>query len=319
VDVAVAILIREDGQVLLARRPRGKVYAGYWEFPGGKVESGESSAAALVREIKEELGVEVARAWPWVTHVFAYPHATVRLHFFRVTAWRGEVVAREHEGLAWQLPGAVTLSPLLPANGPVLRGLQLPPEYAITRATAMGIEPFMARLQSRLGSGLRLVQVREKSWSRDRLGEFAQRVIAMARPFGARVLINHDIALARMIGADGVHLTASQLRSVGDRPELPWCGASCHSAAELRMAEKIGADFAVLGAVRPTASHAELQPAEQPAIHQPLGWAGFREALCGASIPVYALGGMSPGDFEQAARNGAQGVAMLRGSWSSAA
>jgi 8-oxo-dGTP diphosphatase len=293
--------------VLLAQRPRGKVYAGYWEFPGGKVEENETSAEALVREIQEELGVDVERAWPWVTHVFTYPHATVRLHFFRVTAWRGEVVAREHEGLSWQLPGSVELAPLLPANGPVLRGLQLPPEYAITQAAAMGIEPFMARLENRLESGLRLIQVREKSWSRDLLGEFAQRVIAVARPYGAKVLINHDIALAHMIGADGVHLTASQLESLEDRPDVPWCGASCHSVAELRIAEKIGADFAVLGPVEPTPSHPDAPL---------LGWAGFREAVSSASIPVYALGGMSLRHFEHAAQNGAHGVAMVRGSWS---
>lgn len=302
----MAILLREDGRVLLAQRPHGKVYAGYWEFPGGKVEANETNEAALVREIQEELGVEVECAWPWITHVFTYPHATVRLHFFRVTAWRGEVVAREHQGLAWELPGSVGVAPVLPANGPVLRGLLLPREYAITQAAAMGIEPFMARLEIRLESGLRLIQVREKSWSRDLLGEFAQRVIAMARPFGAKVLINHDIALAHMIGADGVHLTASQLESLEDRPDVPWCGASCHSAAELRLAEKIGADFAVLGTVAPTPSHPEARP---------LGWAGFRDAVSGASIPVYALGGLTLRDFEVAAKHAAQGVAMVRGSW----
>ena len=90
VEVAVAVLIRMDGRVLLARRPAGKVYAGYWEFPGGKVEPGESVRDALEREIREELAVEVERAHPWITRVFTYPHATVRLHFYRVLAWRGE-------------------------------------------------------------------------------------------------------------------------------------------------------------------------------------------------------------------------------------
>lgn len=310
VNVAVAILIRADGRVLLAQRPRGKVYAGYWEFPGGKVEPGETAEAALVREIHEELGVAVESAWPWVTHVFTYPHATVRLHFFRVTAWRGEVIAREHEGIAWEQPRAVNLSPLLPANGPVLRGLQLPNEYAITQAAAIGIEPFLERLQRRLESGLKLIQVREKDWPRDVVEAFAQRVIALARPFDARVLVNQDIALAHMIGADGVHLTAAQLESLEDRPDVLWCGASCHSAAELRLAEKIGADFAVLGAVRPTPSHPETQP---------LGWEGFRDAAAGASIPVYAIGGMSPHDLLPAVQHGAQGVAMVRGSWPSPA
>jgi 8-oxo-dGTP diphosphatase len=106
VDVAVAVLIRSDGRALLARRPAGKVYAGYWEFPGGKVEPGEPVEDALAREIREELGVAIERAHPWITRVFVYPHATVRLHFHRVVAWRGDPRALEHEAIAWQRPEA---------------------------------------------------------------------------------------------------------------------------------------------------------------------------------------------------------------------
>ena len=128
VDVAVAILARADGSVLLAQRPEGKVYAGYWEFPGGKVEAGESVADALVREIDEELGVRIdrERAYPWITQVFTYPHARVRLHFYRVFAWQGELRAVEHQGLSWEQPQAIGVAPLLPANGPVLNVLSLP-------------------------------------------------------------------------------------------------------------------------------------------------------------------------------------------------
>src|SRR3989442_1780891 len=128
VDVAVAVLIRSDGAALLAQRPASKVYSGYWEFPGGKIEPGEPVAEALGREIREELGIEIERAYPWITRVFTYPHAKVRLHFYRVTAWRGEPRALEHQAIAWQRPDAVELDPLLPANGPVIRNLMLPPE-----------------------------------------------------------------------------------------------------------------------------------------------------------------------------------------------
>src|SRR5262249_56458510 len=121
------------------RRGR-KVYAGYWEFPGGKVETGEPVAAALSREIREELGVEIERADPWVTRVFVYPHATVRLHFYRVDSWSGELRALEHDAIAWQHPDATDLVPMLPANGPVLRALSLPDEYAITRIGELGEE-----------------------------------------------------------------------------------------------------------------------------------------------------------------------------------
>ena len=118
VDVAVAVILNDAGEVLLAQRPPGKVYEGYWEFPGGKVEAGESVRQALDREIDEELGVVVKQAWPWITQVFTYPHATVRLHFHRVTGWQGEPSAVEHSGLVWQRPDAISVAPLLPANGP---------------------------------------------------------------------------------------------------------------------------------------------------------------------------------------------------------
>jgi 8-oxo-dGTP diphosphatase len=306
VDVAVAVLIRSDGAALLAQRPRDKVYSGYWEFPGGKIEPGEPVPEALRREIREELGIEIERAYPWITRVFAYPHAKVRLHFYRVYAWHGEPRALEHQALAWQAPDAVTLDPLLPANGPVLRSLMLPAEYAITRAGELGLEPFLSRLMGRLRSGLKLIQVREKTLGRNAAREFARRVTALAHAHAAQVLVNADAALAREVGADGVHLTAEQLRSASVRPDFPWCGASCHSVEELLRAEALGVDFVVLGPVRATPSHPRVVP---------LGWERFREIAEGAALPVYALGGIVPSDLDQAMTRGAHGIAMVRGSW----
>jgi len=136
VDVAVAILIRGDGAVLFAQRPAGKVYAGYWEFPGGKIEPGESARAALDRELEEELGVHLERAYPWIMQTFTYPHATVRLHFFRVVAWRGEPHGREDQAFAWRSPQRMDLAPMLPANTPLLDALSMPFEYGISNALA---------------------------------------------------------------------------------------------------------------------------------------------------------------------------------------
>lgn len=300
------MLIRADGAVLLAQRPSGKVYSGYWEFPGGKIEPGEPVAEALRREIREELGVEIERAYPWITRIFTYPHATVRLHFHRVYAWRGEPRALEHTAIAWERPEAITVAPLLPANGPVLRGLLLPAEYAITRAGELGVERFLSRFEARLRGGLRLVQVREKALGREAVEAFARRVITLAHAYGAKVLVNADVALAREIGADGAHLTAEQLGRASGRPDLPWCGVSCHSSEELRRAEALGVDFAVLGPVRATPSHPDSVP---------LGWEQFREITRGAAVPVYALGGVVPGDLDLALGCGGHGIAMVRGSW----
>ena len=307
VEVAVAVLIREDGRVLLARRPAGKVYAGYWEFPGGKVEPGEAIAHALARELREELDVSgVDRAYPWITRVFTYPHATVRLNFFRVLSWSGEPRALEHEALSWERPDSVGVAPMLPANAPVLRALMLPREYAITQAGELGEAASLAALRGRLDTGLRLVQVREPAFSPAQRARFAAKVVALARPAGARVLINSDIELARAVGADGVHLTSRQIVATRERPEMSLVGASAHTADELRAAERIGADFAVLGPVQSTPGHPDSVP---------LGWDGFRQSARGAAIPVYALGGVGPGDIETAWACGAHGVAMVRAAW----
>ena len=305
-DVAVAVLIRADGRVLLARRPKGKVYAGYWEFPGGKVEAGEAVGDALAREIREELGVQVGPAYPWITQTFDYPYALVRLHFFRVLSWHGEPHAHEHDGLSWERPQAISVAPLLPANGPVVRALLLPQEYAISQAGELGRSQFMARLHHRLASGLKLIQLREPGLPREEMEDLARAAVALAHAAGACVLVNSDAALAQLVGADGVHLTSRQLGSLASRPDLPLCGASCHTAGELRLAEAIGADFAVLGPVCTTPTHPQAEP---------LGWEKFRELARGASLPIYALGGMSRSDLEPAWRCGAHGVAMLRGAW----
>lgn len=122
-SVAVGILLNEKGEFLLASRPEGKSYAGYWEFPGGKIEKGEDAHAALIRELYEELGINVTQAKLWLEKTFDYPHAQVTLYFFHVTRWEGEVTAREQQAFIWQHPTHPAAEPVLPANGPILQEL----------------------------------------------------------------------------------------------------------------------------------------------------------------------------------------------------
>jgi 8-oxo-dGTP diphosphatase len=308
VEVSAAVLQHPDGSFLLAQRPPDKIWAGYWEFPGGKVEPGESAHDALLRELREELGITVQAAYPWLTRVFTYPHATVRLRFFRVTKWTGELHAHEGQQFAWQQPGSVAVAPVLPANAPILRALELPTLYAISNAAELGTESFLARLQTRLDAGLKLIQLREKGMSREEQGSLAQRVVALAHEHGAKVLLNGDVALAQEVGADGVQLTSTQLGALEARPEVAWCAASCHSVEELRRAETLGCDFALLSPVLPTLSH-------PGALH--LGWDRFATIAAESTIPVYALGGLQQDDLQAAWLHGAHGIALLRQAWGS--
>jgi 8-oxo-dGTP diphosphatase len=308
VEVAAAVIVRPDGAYLLAQRPEGRVYSGWWEFPGGKIEAGESPDRALARELDEELGIEVRRAYRWITRTYAYPHAEVRLHFFRVVDWTGDPRAKEHEAIRWQQPGAPVVEPMLPANAPVLAALSLPHEYAITTAETLGPEVMLERLGRRLAGGLRLVQVRDKRLSSDARAAFARSVVRLARAFGARVLVNSDLALARAAGADGVHLSARDLTALCSRPAGLLVAASCHDAQELERAMSLELDFAVLGPVKATATH----PGGPI-----LGWTRFAELTRGATIPIYGIGGLARDDLADAWEAGAHGVAMIRGAWGS--
>ena len=336
VEVAAAVLQRPDDSFLLAQRPPDKIWAGYWEFPGGKIEPGETPYHALVRELREELGIEVQTAYPWLTRVYAYPHATVRLHFFRVTAWSGELHPHEGQQFAWQLStsltlpvrmgrreaagnpsasplrgqggrgGQVSVSPMLPANAPILRALSLPTLYAISNVAELGEDEFMHRLEAALCNGLRLVQLREKDYSREALRTLALKMLPLLRQHDARLIINADIELAKEIGADGVQLTGARLAELRERPAVDWCAASCHNAGELRNAEELGCDFALLSPVLATQTH-------PGAPH--LGWEKFAAIAAGSSIPVYALGGLTHADMHTAWQHGAHGIALLRQAW----
>jgi 8-oxo-dGTP diphosphatase len=195
---------------------------------------------------------------------------------------------------------------VLPANTPILRALELPTLYAISNVAELGVETFLARLKVKLGEGLRMVQLREKNLSRDTLRELAIRVIDLAHASGAVVLINADIELAQAAGADGVQLTSNQLADLTERPPFAWCGASCHNLDELRRAEELSCDFALLSPVLETKSH-------PGAPH--LGWDNFAAIAAGSSIPVYALGGLTQDDMQTAWQHGAHGISLLRQAW----
>ncbi len=305
-EVAAAVIYRADGAFLLGQRGPGTFYPGYWEFPGGKVEPGETPLEALKRELREELTIEVLAASPWIVRVHHYEHAYVRLHFFRVDAWQGPMQALVHSALTWQQPGAATITPMLPANGPVLSALALPDFYAISHAHHLGIAEQLQALEVALSRGLRLLQIREAPLAPAQRADFASQALALCRAHGARLLINGDEPLARAIGADGVHLTSQALQQAGQRPDFALVGASCHNAADLARAEALQLDFAVLGPVRPTASHPG-----QPGI----GWATAAELIAGHSLPIFALGGLGMADLPAARAAGAHGVAAIRAAW----
>lgn len=303
-EVSVAIFTKADGSFLLSSRPEGKPYSGYWEFPGGKIEPGESVLQALKRELMEELNVAITAATPWITFLMVYSHAKVRLHCWRVREWHGDMRGMEGQQFAWQRLDSITVAPTLPGCGPIFKALALPPFYAITNAAETGVAFYLTRLEQALERGLKLVQIREKKLPREELLRFAGRVVTRAHAFGAKVLVNGDLELAAAVGADGVHLTALELNQCASRPDVGLVGASTHCREEIERAAELKLDFVVLGAVKPTLTHPG-----QPS----LGWDKFAAIVEATPLPVYALGGLSAGDLIEATTHGAHGVAMQRG------
>jgi 8-oxo-dGTP diphosphatase len=297
-EVAVGVLRRGDGAVLLGRRPAGGHLAGYWEFPGGKLEAGETPLQALARELHEELGIVVDAAAPLVRRHHHYPASAdhperrVVLHTFEVTAWHGEPRGRLGQALRWSAPHAIDPADLPAANGPLLTAVRLPDVYAISGGVDADREAFLQRVRRLPSRGVRLLCLRCPGLAPD-----AYRALAAA-----------VIGLAVTLGAAGVHLPARALRTGAGRtlPGALWLAASCHDADELAAAAAAGCDFAVLSPVAVTASHPQQAP---------LGWARFEALLGTAALPVYALGGMRPDDAALARRHGGRGVAVLRAVW----
>ncbi len=196
VDVAVGVLIREDGRMLLASRPEGKPYAGYWEFPGGKLEAGETVHDALVRELSEELGIEVRSSVPWFVAEHRYEHAHVRLHFRRTKDFAGEGCAREGQSFGFFSAAERTPGLLLPVDQAIVRRVELPEAFE-DRADQLVLSP----------SALRATVVRDRK----------------ATYVGARCETLDDVMKARAMDLDFVIVSADVFEStlVGGEPIIP--------------------------------------------------------------------------------------------------
>lgn len=307
VQVVAAAVFDDLGRVLIARRPVHVHQGGLWEFPGGKVEPGESAEAALARELWEELHIAPVRSRPLIRIPHRYPDKNVLLDVWRVDAFRGEPSGREGQPVRWVSPSELPGFAFPAANRAIMNAVRLPPYYAISGAWR-GEEAFRRGLQQALEAGARLIQLRLQEDSPAVVERAAAFALSLCRARGASVVLNGPAEAALALGLDGVHLSARALAAVAVRPVPPelWCGASCHSREELARAAQLGVDFAVLGPVAPTASHPGA-----PA----LGWERFADIVRDAPLPVYALGGLRRDDLPRALASRAQGVAAIRALW----
>ncbi|MGB0134071.1 Nudix family hydrolase [Dokdonella sp.] len=305
--VVAGVLRDIEGRVLLARRPSGKEWAGYWEFPGGKVDPHEGAQQALARELHEELGIRAQIG----KGLISIPCGDILLDVYEINSFRGRLQSLDGQALAWASPRDIDIRLLPPADRPVVSALRLPDRYLITPAPAREEDPeFMPGLENALRAGVRLVQLRLPGWTRAAVAPLARAVRDCCAAHDAQLLLHADWQLAELLGLDGVHLPARIAAGLRDRPigHDRWLAVSCHSQEEISHAAAIGADFVTLSPIEPTASH----PGSVS-----LGWQRASALIAQAPMPVYVLGGMGPIDIGTAQRGGAQGIAAIRALWPS--
>jgi 8-oxo-dGTP diphosphatase len=308
VHVVAGVITDARDRILLARRTEGRDLAGLWEFPGGKVDPGETPEQALVRELREELGIEARVGEPVIAVPQQYPHKRLCLDVRRIAAWSGSVKGLDGQALAWVPPHRLASYAMPDADRPVVAALRDPSLYLVTPEPDRDAR-WLDGLRAALDAGIVRVQLRAPMLSiadPARWSSLVERAVVIARDVEADVLVNGDIALAERLGI-GVHLRAAQLPTMSARPAVAGSAiASCHTLDELVHAQTLGCDAAVLGPVLPTASH----PGQAG-----IGWNAFAELRERVALPIYAIGGLSAGDVEVARAHGAQGIAAIRGLW----
>jgi 8-oxo-dGTP diphosphatase len=305
--VVAAVLRDRTGRVLIAERPAGKPLAGFWEFPGGKLEADEPAFDALKRELKEELGIRVRHAYRLMRFSYQYPEREVELDVWRVTAWDGVPAPLEGQHLEWVRPEEMRDWQLLPADEPIVKALKLPPVMLVTPDPDR--EPaFLEKLQRSLRAGVDLVQLRAPSLEEVGFDNLALSVLEMCKEHGTQLILNTSSEQARMLHGDGLHLSQHRSRSLDPKA---WDGSlrlgiSCHSAQDVRTALEYAPDYLCIGPVQATATHPGMAP---------LGWSAFADLAAMSSVPVYAIGGLGLKDLETARGHGAHGIAAIRSLW----
>ena len=307
VHVAVAVIENSVGDFLIAQRANHQHMGGCWEFPGGKVEAGESVFAALQREIREEVALEIKSAQPMLKIPFSYPDKKVLLDVWRVTDFSGVACCCEGQVVQWVSHNHLLHFTFPPANRAILTALHLPQRLLITGAFQTPDDCLQRTQRALEQKKIRAVMLRAHHLSSADFSVLADEMAQLCHAYQAKLLLNAAVDCA-LGAADGLHLSAQRLMACAERliPYEKYLGASCHTAQEVQRAVAVGADYITLSPVLPTASH----PGQMA-----LGWAELGRLLSECPLPVFALGGVSDEHLSQAAAVGAWGVAGISAWW----
>ncbi len=297
--VAVGVIKDKAGKVLISLRHNKAHQGGLWEFPGGKVEAGETVEQALRRELKEELDISVGLVRPLIQIKHQYTDLNVLLDVWTVTEFSGMAKGCEGQEFTWVSQQDLAKYSFPAANIPIITAIKLPSEYAILNTATEDI--LLNNLNQILKSGIKLIQARVKSLSTEQIESFINVALPLCKQNGAQLLLNSAVQNSDKLKVDGIHLTSKDLLALKQKPTAySWVAASCHNQQEIVQAEKIGVDFIVIAPVLATSTHPETEP---------LGWDAFKLLVNQVNTPVFALGGMQKKHLNQARQAGAQGIA----------
>lgn len=311
--VAVGVIVNADGKILIAKRPLSTHQGGLWEFPGGKVDAGETIDQALARELREELAIDVLTSQPLIQIRHHYPDKSVLLDVYKITQFLGTPVGNEGQPIQWVDAKELSNFEFPAANRPIISAINLPEKYAITGAYLDDTD-FIARLNCMLAAGLRVVQLRVADFKVDTHKTLLDETIRAISQSNAQLVVNCSLAefnrLIRLFPNEklGLHLNRHHAAVINLRPvgQDVLLGVSCHNEEEIAHAQNIGADYLLLSPILPTASHPSAKL---------LGWESFSALAELANIPVYALGGVGEEHIKTAQFCGAQGVAGISAWW----
>ncbi|MFO7602302.1 MAG: Nudix family hydrolase [Gammaproteobacteria bacterium] len=308
--VVVGVIKNAQHKILISKRPAHVHQGGLWEFPGGKVEPGETPQQALRRELHEECGIDVAAAHTLGSIRHDYADRTVLLEVYVVETFSAEPRGREGQPLRWVHAEHLRRYAFPAANLEIIKMLERSalPELCLITGRFSSVDDFAQKLTASLARGVRLVQLRLKSVDPQQQEALVKQAIALCRQQQAMLLLSPDLYAAHATEVAGMHLTSQQLYEFKQRPLAAdkLLSASVHHAGELQQAQKLQADFVLLSPVLPTSSHPDAAP---------LGWDCFRDLVAGVRCPVFALGGVDASHLPLARAAGAHGIAAISALW----
>jgi 8-oxo-dGTP diphosphatase len=307
IHVAAGVVRNSLAQVLIAKRPDHVHQGGLWEFPGGKLEEGESAQAALKRELQEELNIQTKESRPLIRIRHDYADKSVLLDVWEVVGFTGEAQGNEGQAVRWVAPDGLLDYKFPAANTPIVNAVRLPDRMMIT-GSAPSREAFVKKVKMAIDGGVRCIQLRLLKHTEAEYLEIFQPVSILCEQAGVTLLANTSPALFERLHCQGLHINSRWLHELSERPvdESTWFSASCHNREEIAKAIVLGVDFITLSPLCATSTHPNAKP---------LGWDVFRQWCDSSNVPVYALGGLSLEDIEKAKGHGAQGIAAIREFW----